>query len=104
MIAIQPSSSVYKIVQLQGNNKGEQLNKVSIVDLKRYILSLADNQASVIGQVTKLMQLILVIPATNTTAEQSFNALRRVKSYLTSTMLQKRLNYLMLLHVHTRSD
>ncbi len=51
-------------------------------------------------QVCKLMQLVLVMPATNATSERSFGALRRVKSYLRATMLQERLNYLMLLHVH----
>ena len=38
--------------------------------------------------------------ATNATSERSFSALRRVKSYLRTTMGQQRLNYLMLLHVH----
>ena len=46
------------------------------------------------------MRLILVMPATNATSERSFSALRKVKSYLRSTMLQERLNYPMLLHVH----
>ena len=42
----------------------------------------------------------LFFPATNATSERSFSALRRVKSYLPSTMCQQRLNNLMLLHVH----
>ena len=46
------------------------------------------------------MQLILVMPATNSTSERSFSALRRVKTYLRSTMGQQRLNDLILLHVH----
>ena len=40
------------------------------------------------------------MPATNVTSERSFSALRRVKSYLRSTMSQQRMNNLMLLHVH----
>ena len=40
------------------------------------------------------------MPATNAKTERSFSALRRVKSYLRSTMSQQRLNNLMLLHVH----
>ncbi len=47
------------------------------------------------------MQLVLVMPVTNATSERSFSALRRVKSYLRSTTGQERLNYLMLLHVHS---
>ena len=87
-------------VHFQQQMKGEQLKNVSIFDSKRYFLSLSDSQTSLIGHVTKLMELILVMPATNATAERSFSALRWVKSYLRSTMLQERLNYLMLLHVH----
>ena len=40
------------------------------------------------------------MPATNTTSERSIIALRRVKTYLRSTMTQTRLNNLMLLLVH----
>ena len=40
------------------------------------------------------------MPVTNATSEQSFSALRRVKSYLRSSMSQTRLNNLMVLHVH----
>ena len=40
------------------------------------------------------------MPATNAVSERSFSALRRVKSYLRSTMTQSRLNNLMVLHVH----
>ena len=34
--------------------------------------------------------------ATNATSERSFSALRRIKSYLRSTMHQQRLNHLMI--------
>ena len=33
-------------------------------------------------------------------SERSFSALRRIKNYFRSTMLQSRLNHLLLLHVH----
>jgi hypothetical protein len=46
------------------------------------------------------MKLLLVMPATNATSERSFSALRRVKTYLRSSMGQMRLNNLMVLHVH----
>ena len=44
--------------------------------------------------------LLLVMPATNAGSERSFSAVRRIKTYLHSTMTQQRLNHLMLLHVH----
>jgi len=40
------------------------------------------------------------MPASNAMSEHSFSTLRRVKTYLRSTMRQDRLNYLMILHVH----
>ena len=40
------------------------------------------------------------MPASNTTSEHSFSALRCIKTYLRSTMGQERLNNLMLLHIH----
>lgn len=52
------------------------------------------------SEVVKLVKLVLVMPATNATSERTFSALRRVKSYLRTTMTQARLNHLMMLHVH----
>ena len=40
------------------------------------------------------------MPATNVISERSFSALKRVKTYLRTTMIQRRLNHLMLMHVH----
>ena len=73
---------------------------VNIFDVKSYFLSLSPAQLSLISNVKYLMQLILVMPATNASSERSFSTLRRVKTYLRATMKQDRLNYLMLLHVH----
>ena len=52
------------------------------------------------GTAVALLHFILVIPATNATSERLFTVLRHLKSYLRTTTLQERLNYLMLLHVH----
>lgn len=54
-------------------------------------------QVALVDQVSKLMQLILVMPATNASSER---VIQCFKSSLRSTMSQERLNYLMLLHVH----
>ena len=55
---------------------------------------------SLLSEVVKLITLILVMPATNATSERSFSALKRVKTFLRSSMKQSRLNHLVLLHVH----
>ena len=48
----------------------------------------------------KIARLLLVMPAMNSVSERSFSCMRRIKTYLRSTMLQERLNVVMVLHVH----
>ena len=48
----------------------------------------------------KLLQLLLVMLATNATSERTLSALKRIKTYLRSTMMQARLNHLMIMHYH----
>ena len=43
-------------------------------------------------EVDKMLQIYLTIPVTSSTSDRSFSALRQMKSYLRSTMTQKRLN------------
>ena len=76
------------------------VGSLTIFDVKDHFLSFSSGQMLLLPQVKRLIQLVLVMPATNATSERSFSALRRVKSYLRTTMGQQRLNYLMLLHVH----
>ena len=81
--------------------KNEPLkNDMSICDVKDYFTSLSKGQQSLLSEVKKVLQLVLVMPATNATSERSFSALRRVKTYLRTNMSQKRLNHLLILNVH----
>ena len=50
-------------------------------------------------EVDKLLRAYLMFPVTSATAERSFSCLRRLKTFLRSSMTPKRLN-LFLLHVH----
>ena len=52
------------------------------------------------GAVTKLLILLKLLPATSATAERSFSCLRRLKTYLRTTMGQGRLNSVIVLHIH----
>lgn len=52
------------------------------------------------SEVDKLLRLYLTIPVTTSTGERSFLSLRRVKTYLRSTVTEERLNNIMLLHTH----
>jgi len=51
-------------------------------------------------ELVKLLQLFLTIPVTTCTAERTFSSLRRLKTYLRSTLTQKRLNHVAVLHCH----
>ena len=53
-----------------------------------------------ISKVMSLVKIILVMPATNASSECTFSALRRVKSYLHTTMSKNCLNHLMTCTVH----
>ena len=65
-----------------------------------HVRSLSHAQNELLSEVLTLAKLLLVLPATNAVSERSFSALRRVKTYLRSTMNQDRLNDLMVLRVH----
>lgn len=53
-----------------------------------------------LSEVATILQIYLTLPVTTSTAERSFSVLRRLKTWLRSTMTQERMNNLLLLHVH----
>ena len=53
-----------------------------------------------ISEISTILKLIMVVPATNAVSERSASALQRVKIYLRATMSQLRLNNLIVLHSH----
>ena len=55
---------------------------------------------TMLREVSRLLRIFLTVPMATATAERSFSALRRLKNYLRTTMSQKRLNHLILLHTH----
>ena len=65
-----------------------------------FLQSLNSVECELYTEVIKLTKIILVMPATNATSERSFSALRRLKTWLRSTMNQARLNWCMILHIH----
>ena len=58
-------------------------------------LTLTSQQKEYFSEVTKILKLILLMPATNVTSERSFSALRRLKTWLRTT--QQRVNWCMIL-------
>ena len=81
------------IVKKKGSN-------FSLCDTVCILSKLSAAERAAFSGVWRVMKLLLVLPATNATSERSFSALRRVKTYLRTTMTQQRLNNLMVLHIH----
>ena len=78
----------------------ENETHITLQDIIQYLKTFSDIEITIYSEVVTLLKLILVSPATNATSERTFSAMRRIKTYLRSTMGQARLNGLMLLHVH----
>ena len=55
---------------------------------------------TMLSEVQKLLRLYLTVPITSSTSERAFSTLRRLLTYLRSSMTEQRLNNCMLLHIH----
>ena len=65
-----------------------------------FLQSLDSSRRKLLSEISTLGKLLLVMPATNAVSERLFSTLKRVKTYLHSTMGDSRLNHLMMLDVH----
>lgn len=76
-------------------------HKGSSIEEHRQIFSKMDAAVrKMFPGVERLLRLLIVSPASSCEAERSFSALRRLKTWLRSTMSQKRLNHTLICHVH----
>ena len=119
-VAVQPSEDFKKlyasdlkfdrlIVQLsmlpdlvQTANTKYQLGirKVTSITTVCQLMSVCSLAKTMLSEVDCLLRIYLTVPMTSATAERTFSTLRRVKNYLRTTMTQKRLNHIILLHAH----
>ena len=79
--------------------KDTKLN-VSLSVIVDFLKTLSLPAREMFSEIVTLVKILLVIPATNASSERTFSALRRIKTYLRTTMTQARLNHLMMLHIH----
>ena len=66
--------------------------RTCIHDAVSVVKGMSVGEKQLLSQVVKLVKLLPVMPATNAISERSFSAMRRIKTYLRSTMVQERLN------------
>lgn len=76
------------------------VNVKTVHDVVDVFASGAMHLFNILDEVSKLIRLLLVLPSSSCTAERSFSALRRLKTYLRSTMTAERLNSVAVLHIH----
>lgn len=76
---------------------------VSLVDFQS-VFELSDRDAKrlvpLVPEIVKLIRIVLCMPVSTCTAERPFSCLRRLKTYLRSTMSQERLNHAAILCCH----
>jgi hypothetical protein len=65
---------------------------VTLPDILKFASEQSVLERELFSEVVVLFKILLVMPATNATSERTFSVLRRIKTYLRSTMSQVRLN------------
>jgi hypothetical protein len=67
---------------------------------ERLIAVLNATNVDLYPSIHRILAILLTMPVSSATSERSFSAMRRIKSYLRSTMGDERLSNLSLMHVH----
>lgn len=86
-------SSVFRLATIQ------KAEVSSLQDVTDSLAKLGDAR-HMFSEVNLLLRLLLTIPVSSATAERSFSALRRLKSFTRSTMSAARLNHVAIIHIH----
>ena len=73
-----------------------------VLEWANYFAAQTATMCHLFRETIKVVELLLVVPATAAGAERSFSALRRLKTWLRQTMTQKRLTHLALMHCHRK--
>jgi hypothetical protein len=75
---------------------------ISVVEISDVVKLFSDNDPwmQLLPEVVNLLRLYLTLPVTSCTAERRFSSLRRLKTFLRSTVTQARLNHIAVLHCH----
>ena len=92
------------LLKLQLSNLSTHFREGNIIptltDCLTYLRSLSPAAKKFYSEVCTVVRLILVMPASNAISERTFSVMRRVKTYLRSTMNQSRLNHVMILNIY----
>ena len=82
------------------SREGYNIKTINISDILKFLQGLNSPNKILLNKIFALVKLLLVSPATNAESERMYFALKRLKTYLRSTMLDQILNDLMVFHVN----
>jgi len=82
------------------NTPSMDKNNVCLADYVERLSTMSPDVRAMFPMVESLLRLLMVNPASSATAERSFSSLRRLKTYIRSTMGQSRLNHVAICHTH----
>ena len=82
------------------NNPATAIKNVTTLRTLCDIINGMPSSKAMFTEVLTLLWLVLTIRVITATAERTFSTLRRLKTFLRSSMSQPRLNHTMLLHIH----
>lgn len=75
-------------------------DQINISNIIKTFRNMSEGIREYYSEVIVLIKLVLVAPATNSVSERSCSTLRRIKTYLRTTMSQNRLNNTIILHTY----
>ena len=88
------------LVQWVHEQEERKPEEIQFSDVLRFMQSMVCPVRSLMSEVEVLVRLLLVSPATDAVSERSFSAMRRLKTFLRSTMTSTRLNSTAILNIH----
>ena len=81
-------------------HRNAKVNLTSLSQVVALARALKKEVRDLFPSVIALIRLLLLCPASSAEAERSFSSLRRLKTWLRTTMTQKRLNSVAVCHIH----
>ena len=103
-ISMEPLTMQLKLIpDLMQHHKqltGITIKKVTNIRTLCDIMNSNPAAKSMCPELHALLKLYITIPVTTSTAERTFSTMRRIKTYLRSTMTQERLNHTFMLNAH----
>ena len=88
------------LIATHNTNSKIPIKKVTNVRTICDVIKETSTGKEMFSEIIKMLKIFYTLPVTTSTAERSFSALRRLKTFLRSTMTQDRLNHTLITFIH----